>query len=200
MPFAMTAFENSIASLVVCYGRMTNWEYTASLESPNGPLLEIRTEKRVNGASPGSLVMALAKANTPIVIHHNHLTKESLSWDDWLGLIDAPFAETHAHVADGSHYWGSVRNTAAVRATRQLGESLEMDAMNAFDDSILKRNTVNVGSPDCSTFYRKHVISAAMKQKNYVEYEFSRGTTLSGQSAAVQAEINDAIQAIAAQI
>ena len=200
MPFIMTKFENSIASLVVRHGTENGWEYAASLEGPNGPLLEIITEKRDDRAKPGLHVMDRAKAGARIVIHHNHLSKESLSQADWLGLIDAPFDEMHAHTADGTHYWARILNCKAVRATAERWETLELDAMDAFSNSALQRYSGNSDPSGCSQFYRRHVIAKAMEQMNYVEYEFSWGTTLSGRSANFQAETNEAVQAIADQI
>ena len=198
MPFEMTEFESHVVSLLVTCGSKTKWEYVASLESPEGPLLEISTMKEPNRSEPGKLVKSAAEDGAKIIIHHNHLTMESLSSGDWRGLIEFPFAETHAHVSDGSRYWGKIIDKAAVQGVLDRWQSLEMNAMNAFHSSAKVRETDMEGA--CEKFYRKHVIALAMREQQIVDYGFCWGTALFDQTEEVQKDIEHAVRQIVSEI
>lgn len=194
MPFHMTALENKIAAFIIQHGTTNKWEYTASLESPNGPLLEIITEKLPNRANPGTVVMNAAKNGIPIVIHHNHLSQASLSQDDWFGLIQAPFSETHVHVDDKTHYWGQVVSFHSVLSTFNSlisGCSIDVFVENTFVNHAIHSCAPNIVSQ--AAFFRGHIIASSMKQKKYVNYDVSWGEVLSKEFNHAQAHVEHAI-------
>ena len=196
MPFVMRPFEAHFASMVTMHGQSTGWEYAAFLESPDGPLLEIVTEKSSTQANPGQPVKAAANNGALVVVHHNHISGESLSSQDWLGLITLQFAETHAHVDDGTHYWGRVLDANAVNAVFAPGKNLDVTVENAFLHSANNRHPPNNNATIDVGFYRKHVIALAMRDRKYVEYEYCWGSNLSSRTSRVQADIKDAVQSI----
>jgi len=166
----LTSFEAPIAKAVVDLGNLKSWEFAAFLESANGPLIEFITRMRADGADPSSDVTSRV---APVVVHHNHLSQESLSIADWHGLT-VFVSETFAHCADGSIYWGKVNDVAGVQRVRVKIQSVEMDAASIVSDILLDQGVLN--SADYGTFFRKEVINRAMKLAGFVEYEFAWGS------------------------
>ncbi|WP_029014931.1 hypothetical protein [Niveispirillum irakense] len=174
----MTDFEAPIAKAVVELGLMQGWEFAAFLETSRGKLIEIRTLMRKDGADPSQDVHAKAAAGAPIVVHHNHLSQESLSFADWNGLATI-FDETFAHCADGTIYWGRVLNPCYVKKIVFCSaQKVSMDAENHL--FIILNNNPNWTSSAAETasFFRKEVINRAMRLRNFVDYEYSWGKKL----------------------
>lgn len=174
----LTQFEQPIALHVVRTGTVNGWEYAAFLESPAGPLVEVYTSMNPQCVTLSPKVLRAINAGTPIVVHHNHLSQESLSDDDWSGLC-TKFAETFAHCADGTIYWGRVINQLEVQ--RVIAGPGETNAMN-------KLFSVIQGHPDprfaqhpaiaqIAFFYRKEVLNRAMHCCGFVDYGASWGAS-----------------------
>ena len=109
--------------------------------------------------------------NVPIVVHHNHLSQESLSKGDWKGL-DKVFDEVFAHCADNTTYWGRMLDPHAVDRTFGPTMNAEVDAESALF-GILSPRPMAV---DFAHHFRKEVINRAMRQRGYVEYEYQWGS------------------------
>jgi hypothetical protein len=161
---AITELEEKTASLLVVAGESAAWEYSASLVCPEGPLLEFSTEMLDYQANPSSTLLYLIDNLPENVLHHNHLSGESLSSGDWRGA-SVYFNEIFAHCNDGTIYYGKVLNK-------------EMDLPSLFrkietkaQDCLFKYTQ----SPDIDDFFRKEIINRAFKIKGYVEYEYSWG-------------------------
>ena len=173
-PRSLTLFESPIADAVVKLGSLQKWEFAAYLSSPNGPLVEIRTLMRDDGADPSYDVWDLVKKNTPIVVHHNHLSQESLSHADWMGLT-CGFDEIFAHCEDGTTYWGRVLACPCViKRVLQKYTTIETCAENNLFAILNALNGPNAAN--LAHFFRKEVVNRAMGIRNFVEYEYSWGT------------------------
>lgn len=171
---ALTTFENDIASEVVELGNLKLWEFAAFLEAPLGPLLEFSTRRNAFSADPSQEIINRTGSSQRVVIHHNHLSQESLSFPDWNGLTE--FAEeTFAHCADGTIYWGKVLKECAVKAKVNNPGTAETDAANLLFN-ILQKNYSSPYDTYIATFFRKEVINRAMRIRNWVEYEFAWGS------------------------
>ena len=170
LPRALHQFEVPIAEAVVDFGTAVGWEFAAFLKAPQGPLIEMRSQAQPDGADPSGDVKLLAAAGVPVVVHHNHLSQESLSGPDWFGLCEL-FSETFAHCADGTVYWGQAIDHPSIRASTT--GSNDVPAMNALF-SILDAAGVS-DAADLSGFFRKEVLNRAMLVRGFVKYGYSWG-------------------------
>lgn len=161
----MTPLETKTVLLLIEAGEQSHWEYSASLETPDGPLLEFSTEMLENQANPSSMLLYCISKFPKFVLHHNHLSGESLSGSDWRGA-SLYFNEIFAHCNDGTSYYGNVINHK--RNLAFLFQTLEVNAQD-----LLFKHTDN---PDIDGFFRKEVINRAFKIKGLVEYEYKWGT------------------------
>ena len=169
-PRPRTAFEIPIEQAVVSLGIAQSWEFAGYLETPLGPLIEIRTLMRQDGADPSQSVIDAAAGNK-LVVHHNHLSQESLSVPDWNGLATL-FDEAFAHSADGKTYWGRVVDHQTV--VRLIRTSPLCEDQNILFSILL---AANVNDPTgLAFFFRKEVFNRAMKLRGFVEYEYTWGT------------------------
>ena len=174
-PRTLTAFEAPIADAVVRLGTSDNWEFAAYLTTPNGPLIEIRCLMRDDSADPSHDVHCLANAGAQIVVHHVHLSQESLSIPDWRGLVSV-FSESFAHCADGTKYWGRVVNRACVeKIVHCSAETVEMNAETHLFSILYGTSFHSIGA-GAAQFFRKEVVNRAMRQRSFVEYEYSWGS------------------------
>jgi hypothetical protein len=167
----LTKLEKQVAEALVSLAEVRSWEFAAFLETADGPLIEIRTLMRRDGADPSEDVHSRADQGAQIVVHHNHLTQESLSDADWKGLTEL-FSETFAHCSDGTMYWGRAKDKDAVRKVMET-PSLENDATNLLCQMIRS-------DPDSSTvgaFFRKEILNRAMRVRGIVDYEYAWGST-----------------------
>lgn len=145
------------------------WEYSASLESPLGPLLEIRTEKMSGKANPSQLLINDSSSYPHYVLHHNHLSGESLGFADWCGA-STHFNEIFAHCNDGTYYYGKVlQKDILLSKINSVKIHLESIAENCLNDRLL-----DVYSQAIS-FFRKDVICRAFKLRGYVDYGYQWG-------------------------
>jgi hypothetical protein len=63
------------------------------LEGTDGPQIgTLFTSRRVDGVDLREDVVQRAREHGSVIVHHNHLSQESLSDTDWRGLIEV-FAE-----------------------------------------------------------------------------------------------------------
>lgn len=171
---SLTKFEIPIAKAVVNLGLASKWEFAAYLETEKGRLIEIRTLMRDDGAGHSCNVDQKVAAGAPIVVHHNHLSQESLSFPDWRGLATM-FDETFAHCADGTVYWGRVIDAYSVQKVINCWqEKIEMCAENELFQILNRKNIQS--SSDLAGFFRKYVVNRAMKLYGLVQYEFNWGT------------------------
>ncbi|MEB8255051.1 hypothetical protein NGI13_05640 [Enterobacter asburiae] len=161
----MTQLEEKTASLLVEAGEAVSWEYAASLAYPKGPLLEFITEMQDNKANPSATLLYLISKWPNIVLHHNHLSGESLSFGDWRGA-SLYFNEIFAHCNDGTAYYGKVLDKNEVPSLST--KNLEVLAQNHLFD--------RTEDPDISYFFRKEVINRAFEIRGLVEYGCSWGT------------------------
>jgi len=168
---ALSPLEDEISKAIVSLADVQQWEFAAFLETANGPLIEIRTLMRIDGADPSEDVHRRAKQGGNIVVHHNHLSQESLSDADWNGLTDV-FSETFAHCSDGTSYWGRAKDKSAI-AKALATPGLENTATNL----LFKLIFTDPDSALIAMFFRKEVINRAMCICGIVEYEYIWGST-----------------------
>jgi len=163
----MSPLEEKTAHLLVEAGENAHWEYSASLQCPQGPLLEFRTEKLDNQANPSTSVLDKMSQWPNFVLHHNHLSGQSLSFADWRG-VSMFFNEIYAHCNDGTVYYGRVLDKVKVlHIIDNLKDDIEVKSEN-----ILFKYTNN---NELASFFRKEVICRYLKIKGYVEYGYFWG-------------------------
>ena len=165
----LTQLEATVARAVVDLGSSRDWEFAAYLATPAGPLIELVTRMRDDAADPSQDVLGQA-GNGTVVVHHNHLTQESLSSADWRGMMGV-FAEVFAHCADGTTYWGRVTDAQSVSEVLASYQGHEMTAATML--SCLLQNEAQ--AVEIATFFAKDVINRAMKVRMFVEYEVTWG-------------------------
>lgn len=169
----LTHFEQAYANQVVLDGVQNGWEYAAFMESSSGPLIAYSTSKAPQYVIPPHSVHSALSAGIPIVIHHNHLSQESLSCDDWNGLANG-IAESFAHCADGTVYWGSVVDKVEVLRLC-LTQKTQMNADTAW------ANVVNPYLPNnplvswVTGFFGKEELNRAMHLRGFVNYGYLWG-------------------------
>ncbi len=126
---------------------------------------------RDDGCDPSQDVHASAARGTAVVVHHNHLSQQSLSFPDWQGLCNI-FSETFAHCADGTIYWGKVVSRPDVVRVLSKSSSVELDATNALFAQLWHRSDAAV----VAEFFRKEVANRAMRTRGFVDYQHVWGT------------------------
>ena len=166
----LTSFEQGVAEAILSSADERPWEYAALLEGADGPQIGMFTSERADGVDLGDDVVKRAKEHGGVIVHHNHLSQESLSDDDWRGLIEV-YAETFAHCADGTIYWGHAEDREAIAKVISSG-SVEWAAINGLSRLI----EFHPDYPSIGTFFRKEVINRAMRIRGYVEYEYVWGS------------------------
>lgn len=166
---SMTNLEQKTALLLVEAGESARWEYSASFQCPTGPLLEFSTERLDNQANPSPSILTEIQRWSEVVLHHNHLSGESLSFDDWRGA-SCYFHEIFAHCNDGTLYYGKVLDEEKVLSVVNNKEFMETTAENCL--------FCYTGTPQLDAFFRKEVICRALKIRGYVEYGNLWGTEL----------------------
>ncbi|PXW50605.1 hypothetical protein DFO55_12212 [Grimontella sp. AG753] len=175
----LTNLERKTALLLVEAGEQARWEYSASLVCPQGPLLEFSTEMLDFQANPSSTLLHLISKWPDFVLHHNHLSGESLSSGDWRGA-SLYFKEIFAHCNDGTLYYGRVLNSE--KDLPLLFSNLEVKAENYLFEYT--------GNPGVDEFFRKEVINRAFRIKEYVEYEYSWGNLSTPHPNVVKMKLN----------
>jgi hypothetical protein len=169
----LTSFEQLYADKVVQLGTDNNWEYAAYLAGCNGPLLELVTEELDNKAEPTPTVLDAIARGSHVVVHHNHLSQQSLSLADWNGAA-CLFSEIFAHCNDGTTYWGRAVRREAIKGMFDKGQFHTMQVMDMLCGEL--RNGVwHAHSTELGTFFVNEVINRAMALKKYVDYAYSWG-------------------------
>jgi hypothetical protein len=140
----------------------------------DGPQIGIFTSRRADGVDLPEDVLKCVREHGGVIVHHNHLSQESLSDADWLGLIEV-YSETFAHCADGTIYWGHAIDRGAIARTMPSGRvdlAVELAAINELSKLINLYPDYN----SIGMFFRKEVINRAMRIRGFVEYEYVWGT------------------------
>lgn len=163
----MNSLEQKTAILLVEAGESVRWEYSASFQGPQGPLLEFNTEKLDFQANPSSSLLKEISQWPDFVLHHNHLSGQSLSFSDWRG-VSTHFNEIYAHCNDGTSYYGRVLDKRKVLSLINN----KRDFIDVIAENILFRST---NDTQLAGFFRKEVICRALKIRGYVEYGYSWG-------------------------
>jgi len=170
---ALSSLEKEVASAVVLLGQSQNWEFAAYIDVSSGSLIELITRMTSAAADPSGDVHKRIQSGASVIVHHNHLSQESLSSADWNGLVSS-FDETFAHRADGTTYWGRVRNDDAVGRVISNYQRHEMNAQNYLSQRLCAQSCPYSSELGC--FFRKEVINQAMKTRCFVDYEVSWGS------------------------
>jgi len=170
-------YEEPIVDLIIKLGEKHRFEYAAFLETSDGPLIELRTEKLDNRAEPSKEFQKQVETDAKIVVHHNHLSGRSLSRSDWCGLIQL-FNETFAHCEDGTTYYGRVLKTQQV-------ENIICNYDNHLrvaDDTLFKR--IRDSQPNIEQKVYENlgieVLNRAMRNREFVDYCYRWGTSNPG--------------------
>lgn len=166
-PRPLTSFEMPYAARVVAEGMKDNFEHACFIETAIGPLLEVVTDCKDDRANPTQITLNFIAGGGRPILHHNHLSQESLSFADWSGA-SVMFDEVFAHCADGTVYWGRVLDHDGVAKVLARGEALEMTIMSTLHAKL--------GLSVEAEFFRKEVINRAMRAKHFVDYEVLWGS------------------------
>jgi hypothetical protein len=173
-PRALTPFEQTCVDEILKLGAANEWEYAGYLRSSDGPLIDLVTEKLRFRAEPTQQVHDAISSGAKVVVHHNHLSQESLSMADWNGTA-LLFDEIFAHSADGSQYHGRVIDRKAVKTLFHDAEALTIQVQ-----SELAAHLRGLDEWDLSTLlgvrFGQEVINRALQLKGYVEYRFKWGS------------------------
>jgi hypothetical protein len=145
---------------------LPNCRVSVPTESAAGPLLELVTDDLDDRADPRQATLDFIGQGGRPILHHNHLSQESLSFADWNGACDY-FDEVFAHCADGTLYWGRVLDRPKVKALLDRAVAIETDAMNDLFQILL--NAGEAEASELSTFFRKEVANRAMALIDAVE-------------------------------
>ncbi|WP_194727136.1 hypothetical protein [Noviherbaspirillum malthae] len=173
-PRPLTQFEQNYANQVVANGTQNGCEYAAYLESPSGPLIICTTSNSTQMVDTPPSVHSAITARIPVVVHHNHLSQQSLSDDDWYGLSNG-IAETFAHCADGTVYWGTVVVKAEVLKLC-YDQKTQMDADNTWSKYAPQHMSNDPLWNWIFGFYGREVLNRAMQLQGLVKYGYSWGS------------------------
>jgi hypothetical protein len=172
---ALTQFEVSLVQELVILGTTNNWEYATLLTSADGPSINgLQTSMRTDAVALTPEFLHSLPQPRSIIIHHNHLSQESLSDADWLGLNNF-FLETFAHCEDGTIYWGQVINNFDVSRVLENYGLHECNASTILCNIMMGKGFYHNTLTDEATFFRKEIINRAMRIAGFVAYEFSWG-------------------------
>lgn len=173
-PRPLTQFEIPYANQVVRDGTLKGWEYAAFLASSSGPLIAYATSNSSQYVNLPPSVQSARTAGTTIVVHHNHLSQESLSCDDWNGLANG-FAESFAHCADGTVYWGTVADRDEVLRFCP-NQKIQMEADNVWAATVPHTVTSHPSSQWVAGFFGREVLNRAMHIRGFVKYGYLWGS------------------------
>ncbi|HFU2361824.1 TPA: hypothetical protein ACIGPV_003726 [Klebsiella variicola] len=176
----LTQFEKKFIDKMVLAGVKTEWEFAVFLETQDGPLIELISRMKDNGADPSLDVHNKAKTIKTIVVHHNHLRDKSLGCADWHGIATL-FCETYAHCSDGTIYYGRVINKERIK---NLGDRLKGDLLEEAEKHLIKELNSNFNHPSLdefdnpiiASFFDREVLNRALRIKNLVDYGCQWGT------------------------
>jgi hypothetical protein len=166
----LTSLEQDTAKVILSSADEQPWEFAALLEGADGPEIGMFTSERADGVDLSDDVVKRAREHGGVVVHHNHLSQESLGDDDWRGIVEV-YAETFAHCADGTIYWGRAIDRQAISKVIANG-FVEWAAINELN----KLFEFYPDYPSIGTFFCKEVINRAMRIRGYVEYEYVWGS------------------------
>lgn len=110
-----------------------------------------------------------------MVIHHNHLSQESLSAADW-NAATLLIREIYAHCADGTIYYGSVIDANSVNRVINNYYDYQCKAENKLFNILDSSFQMNLPAAQLAHFFRKEVINQAMRQRNFFTYDVQWGT------------------------
>lgn len=82
-------------------------------EETSAIFITFRTDRNRYGAQHGIHLGRHWVNGGRCIIHHNHLSGESLSEEDWRALLNHPVDEIFAHLEDGSIFAGRILSPAA---------------------------------------------------------------------------------------
>lgn len=171
----LTQFETVVAQQILSSSSVHRYEFAAFLESPDGPMIGgLQTDMQIDGVQPSEEVITRANQGIAIIIHHNHLSQESLSNADWNGLITY-FHETFAHSEDGTTYWGRVLDKKSVLKVLEAYDGHEMNATTLLCNTMFQHGIYRDTLTNEATFFRKEIINRAMQFRGFVEYDVSWG-------------------------
>lgn len=164
--------EIDIAKEVVCAGSGCEFEFAAFVDINTGECLSFKTDRNDYGCQPITEVKLAASHGAKIALHHNHLSRESLSWPDWNGAANIPFCDVFAYCDDGTIYWGRMRKKDDFNKYSPSRGGWDVPAEDAFLQFAGANNV------EWAARFKKHAINLALKEKDVVEYEVIFGTKL----------------------
>ena len=191
---SLTAYEKPIVALINQLAQAHHYEYAAFLQTNNGPLIELKTDMRDDAVATSCLVKKLAMSGQQILVHHNHLSSESLSRPDWRGLTEF-FQETFAYGKDGTRYYGRVIDKVHVEKVMNNYDIHQGQAETELFEAFLEfqPNPVDLGKK-----FGKEVLNRALRIRGWVDYRFCWGPNSRGKD--LDHQINKVANSIQSKI
>jgi len=193
----LSSKEIEIRDSILDLSKTREWEFSGILNARNEILIELKTEMLPQRCEPSADVHILAnQPDSHLILHHNHLTKESLSSADWNGACYL-FKEIFAHCDDGTTYYGKVKDKLQVLKNIEQFTYQQhlLSAGNLILNNSQKLYFFNATPID----YAKETINNAMKIKGYIEYDVDWGA-FCRPCKTVMAIINGAANDLAARL
>ncbi len=169
-PRLLTPFERPYADQLVAEGTKNTYEYACFIETATGPVLELVTDGKDDQANPTQITQDFIDNGGRPILHHNHLSQESLSFADWRGASEK-FDEVFAHCADGTVYWGRVLDQAKMADILSRANDVEVEAMTGLFKLLATAD--GRGADELSSFFRKEVVNRAMVLAGVVDYAYA---------------------------
>lgn len=137
--------------------------------------IDVYTDRHPRGANASPLLQQHWSAAGRIILHHNHMSGESLSHLDWQALCTKPMDEIVAHAPDGSVFLGKPVDPVGTLTALTNWHNATIAADNAMM-ALMGR------APNAATLagkLSKHVLALALAENGHVTYEQEFGPSWS---------------------
>ena len=190
----LTPQERQAITALHAIGPLSGWEWIAAFDTNAIDLITFCTDRHPRGVGADPHLLAHWAAGGRCIVHHNHLSGESLSNKDWDALVSQPADEVFAHTDDRSIFQGIVVDRPGMAAALADWDS----ATNAADAAFMAAMPPLPNLLDFTQQVSKHLLGCALASRGLAIYECQLGPSWSALVAAYPGAIASGIGAAAA--
>ncbi|QNM83320.1 hypothetical protein H8M03_02950 [Sphingomonas sabuli] len=190
----LTPQEYQAITALHAIGPLSGWEWMAAFDTNAIDLITFCTDRHPCGVGADAALLAHWAAGGRCIVHHNHLSGESLSNKDWGALVSQPADEIFAHTDDGSIFQGLIVDRPGMAAA--LGKW--RDATNAADAAFMAAMPPLPNLLNLTNQLSKHLLGSALARRGLATYAYELGPSWSALVAAYPGAIARGVSAAGA--
>lgn len=190
----LTTEEQQAIVALHAIGPISRWEWMAAFDANAIDLITFCTDRHPRGVGADASLRAHWTAGGRCIVHHNHLSRESLSNKDWDALVSQPADEIFAHTDDGSIFQGQPVDRPELAAALANWEA----ATYAADAAFMAAMPPLPNLIDLTEQLSKHLLGCALERRGLAVYTYEMGPSWSALVAAYPSAIASGVGAAAA--